>query len=56
MKPGETWAVRRRMDRLAGMVAEGAGVSEDGAAMGLTRGETARAWALIKRDLGWQAV
>jgi len=44
------------MDRLAGLVADGAGVSEAGQAMGLTRGETARAWALIKSGLGWQAV
>lgn len=47
--------LKRRMAFLAERVANGQSVSAAGAALGLTRGETARAWANIKRDLGNQA-
>lgn len=48
--------VRRRMKRLAGLVAEGAGVNEAGYRMGLTKGQIARCWSNIKAELGWQAI
>lgn len=44
-----------RLARLALLVSAGVGVTDAGQAMGLTRGETARCWARIKQDLGWQA-
>lgn len=43
---------KRRMDRLAELVANGTGVAAAGEKLGLTRGETARAWANIKAGLG----
>jgi hypothetical protein len=46
---------RDRADALAALVSEGASVTAAGARMGLTKGETARAWANIKSGLGWQA-
>lgn len=46
---------KRRMNRLAELVANGSGISEAGALMGITRGQAARTWADIKRGLGPQA-
>lgn len=47
--------LKRRMSRLAGLVADGCGVNEAGNRLGLTKGQTANVWARIKRELGWQA-
>jgi hypothetical protein len=46
---------RQRMARLADRMAEGSGLHEAGRHLGLTRGQTARLWATIKAELGWQA-
>ena len=48
--------MRRRMAQLAEHVANGAEINAAGKAMGLTKGQTARAWANIKAELGEQAV
>ena len=49
-------AVRARLTvNLAQLVADGTAVMEAGASLGLTRGQTARAWATIKAGLGPQA-
>jgi hypothetical protein len=42
-------------DNLAALVADGMAVNDAGASLGLTRGQTARAWANIKTSLGPQA-
>lgn len=47
--------MRRRMSRLAEMVANGAKVTVAGRDMGMTPGQTARVWANIKAGLGAQA-
>lgn len=44
-----------RGNALAELVANGATVTEAGARLGLTRGQTAGAWANIKAGLGAQA-
>lgn len=45
-----------RMDALAQLISEGIGIQDAGVIyLGLSRGETARAWANIKRSLGSQA-
>ena len=49
-------AVRARLaDSLAEHVANGLGVNTAGEKMNLTKGQTARLWANIKRELGEQA-
>lgn len=49
--------MKRRMDRLAQLVADGVPVHHAGqACLGLTKGETANVWRRIKQDLGAQAV
>lgn len=47
--------MKRRMSRLAALVADGQKVNEAGERMGLSRGQTARVWANIKAELGGQA-
>ena len=47
--------MRRRMAQLAERVANGMAIHHAGAAVGLTRGETARAWSRIKLEMGEQA-
>lgn len=47
--------VHRQTARLAELVANGTGVNAAGAKLNLTKGQTARLWANIKRDLGEQA-
>ncbi len=47
---------KRRQDRLAELVANGAKVAAAGRKLGLTAGQTARTWADIKAGLGRQAV
>jgi hypothetical protein len=46
---------KRQMDRLAQLVSEGVGVNQAGERMKLTKGQTARLWATIKREMGGQA-
>lgn len=46
---------QRQTDRLAQLVADGMGVHAAGERMKLTKGQTARLWATIKRDVGEQA-
>ena len=40
---------------MAEMIANGSAVQDAGHNMGLTKGQTARVWANIKAQLGWQA-
>lgn len=47
--------MRRRIAQLAERVANGMPIHHAGAAIGLTRGETANAWRAIKTQLGEQA-
>ncbi len=51
----EVKAPLSREDSLAELVANGIGVSAAGEKLGLTRGQTARCWANIKKSLGGQA-
>lgn len=46
---------KRRMDRLAELVANGLGVNAAGDRLGLTKGEASATWKRIKRGLGEQA-
>jgi hypothetical protein len=47
---------KRRADRLAELIANGATVAEAGRRLNLTAGETARTWANIRKGLGSQAI
>ena len=44
--------VRTREDRLAALVADGRTIAEAGMFMGLTKGQTARVWTNVKRQVG----
>jgi hypothetical protein len=43
---------KSREARLAALVADGMKVAEAGAVMGMTKGQTARVWTNVKRQLG----
>jgi ABC-type arginine transport system permease subunit len=45
----------QRMARLSKAVENGSGLIEAGEAMGLTKGQTVRAWANVRAQLGRQA-
>lgn len=48
--------LQMRVNQMTRLVADGMRVTHAGAAMGLTKGETAHCWRMIKADCGLQAV
>lgn len=49
-----TARARRRMDQLAEHVADGLSVKDSGQRLGLTKGETSRAWSNVRKLVGME--